>query len=129
MRPLRGGSRPAIVRKSVVFPAPFAPRTTTIFLAGTTIDKSCRIVSGPMLAVTFSRVSAGVSMTWFDVDDPSSVTDFSEVGLDNHRIIQNFGWLAVGDLSAKIQNQHTIGKVGDGRNDVLDTHDPNDAEI
>src|SRR5216683_737393 len=57
MRPLRGRTKPPIVRSSVVFPAPLAPRTVVMVDAAARIDTPCSTRTPPYPA-TMSSVAS-----------------------------------------------------------------------
>src|SRR5512134_3092275 len=58
-RPACGRSRPARIRSSVVFPAPFAPKTATVAPAGSANDTSRSATRSPYARPTPSSATTG----------------------------------------------------------------------
>src|SRR3989304_2229969 len=96
MRPLMGFKAPDMVFRRVDFPAPLAPRRTTISALWTRISTS-------WIAKIFPYPEETPSM------DSTSVTPlFAQVSLDNLRVILDLGGITFGNLLPEIQDRNNL---------------------
>src|SRR5512134_949960 len=109
--PVRGERTPAIVRISVVFPAPFAPMMPTMAPSGTSMDTSRRARIFPY-HVSRARTSS--------IPFPFRGT---EVRLDHPGILPDGRRRPLGDLPSEIEHHEAVARFHHQRHVVLDEED------
>src|SRR5581483_4459620 len=114
-RPAVGAVSPLIVRRSVVLPAPLAPRTAVTVPGSAWSETSLTARTGPKSVVSPSTVSMGGGGCL-----SGDVT--AEVGLEHGRVLLDLCRRARGDDAAEVEHAHEVTYRHDQVHVVLDQH-------
>src|SRR5436190_18562416 len=114
MRPWLGRSRPEIVRRVVLLPAPFEPMSATSSPWLTRSETPCSALIAPYRTWTSCSSSIGAG---------SDIAALAEVGGDDGGIGPHGGRYPVGDDPAVIQDLDPIAQVHHQRDVVRDEDD------
>src|ERR1700687_577956 len=97
IEPLCGLTKPLIAHRSVVLPAPLAPRIAT----------NC-----PSLTFRLTSISAVMAPYWTVTPDSSSTLRYlSKIGQQHLRILEHVDRFSLGDDTANIEHDDTIAQA------------------
>src|SRR5947208_13997322 len=118
--PLRGATSPAIVLRSVVLPAPFAPMSATISPGRTWSETPWRASTPAPYATSTSRMSRSAPSRETGGAGSAPTVVLPEVGLDHLLVPRDLRRRALGDLLAVVEDDDPLGERHDDLHDVLD---------
>src|SRR5947208_2219885 len=104
--PLRGATSPAIVLRSVVLPAPFAPMSATISPGRTWSETPWRASTPAPYATSTSRMSRSAPSRETGGAGSAPTVVLPEVGLDHLLIPRDLRRRALGDHLAVVEHRH-----------------------